>query len=159
GKTSDTADQDSTSGALAFTDANWSDTHKASETSSSVTWSWSNGSSSIIPGATATALASAMSDGIVTDSQNGAAGTLGWNFSAPDNVFDFLAAGEMLTITYNLTVTDSFNATSTTPVTIVVTGTDDTPTYDLAHSAVIGTINALPGPAGNATPDYTSGLL
>ena len=33
-------------------------------------------------------------------------GSIGFNYSAADNSFDFLAAGETLKVTYNVTVAD-----------------------------------------------------
>jgi hypothetical protein len=44
-----------------------------------------------------------------------------------DKNFDFLAAGETLTIVYNVTVTDDNGVSVTQPVTIIATGTNDAP--------------------------------
>ena len=57
----------------------------------------------------------------ITDSAHSGAGTVGVAFSAGDSAFDFLAAGETLTVTYGVTVTDSNGAASTKPVTFTVT--------------------------------------
>src|SRR5439155_5288962 len=54
------------------------------------------------------------------------AGSIGFSYSAADKTFDFLGTGQTLIITYNVTVSDSI-ASSTQPVTITVTGTNDAP--------------------------------
>ena len=66
------------------------------------------------------------------DSTNGGNGVVGWNFDLPDNSVDFLAAGETLTLSYNVTVTDSHLASSTQTVTVTVTGTNDAPVITAA---------------------------
>ena len=63
---------------------------------------------------------------------NGGNGVVGWNFDLPDNSVDFLAAGETLTLSYNVTVTDSHLASSTQTVTVTVTGTNDAPVITAA---------------------------
>src|SRR5262249_41773728 len=57
----------------------------------------------------------------------GTSGSIAATFSAPDQTFDFLAAGETLPITYNVTVTDNTGASLTQPVTITITGSNDAP--------------------------------
>src|SRR5262249_57472829 len=57
------------------------------------------------------------------DSTGSGAGSIGFNYSAADATFDFLASGQTLTITYNLTVTGNNGASSTQPVVITVIGT------------------------------------
>src|SRR5262249_58229947 len=48
------------------------------------------------------------------------------------NALDFLAAGQTLTITYNVTVTDDSGVSSTQQVTITVIGTNDVPVITFA---------------------------
>src|SRR5262249_5075694 len=69
---------------------------------------------------------SALTHSVNPDS-TGTTGSIATTFSAPDNTFDFLAAGETLTITYNVTVTDNTGVSLTQPVTITVTGSNDAP--------------------------------
>ncbi len=135
-KTGDSTDLDKLSGKLSFTDVDLTDTHQASAALdfSSVTWT-----GAAIPQAMLTALGTAMTAAIATgvvngtsnvtdpDSTNTGSGSLDWKFALPDNVFDFLAVDETLTATYNVKVTDSQGATSTRPVTITITGTNDAP--------------------------------
>ncbi len=61
------------------------------------------------------------------DSTHAGTGAVGVAFAALDRSFDFLAAGETLTVTYAVTVTDNNGAASTQPVTFTVTGTNDGP--------------------------------
>jgi VCBS repeat-containing protein len=119
---------DSASGTLSFTDVDLDDHHTAS--ASAPTFAWSGGT---LTAAQLTALTAASTLKLSeTDSTGSGAGSIGFSYSAADRAFDFLAAGQTLTITYNLTVSDG-TASSTQPVTIAVTGTNDAPVLD-AHS-------------------------
>ena len=51
-------------------------------------------------------------------------GGIDWTFSIPDKDLDFLAAGDTLTVTYNVTVTDG-STSSTQTVTVTMTGASD----------------------------------
>ena len=53
-------------------------------------------------------------------------GPINYTYSAPDTAFDFLAQGETLTVTYNVTVTGG-NGPSSQLVTIPITGSNDAP--------------------------------
>src|SRR5262249_35298323 len=70
---------------------------------------------------------SALTTSVSTDSSTSLTGSIATTFSAPDNNFDFLAAGETLTIVYNVTVTDTNGASLTQPVTIIIAGSNDAP--------------------------------
>ncbi|RBW57012.1 hypothetical protein DS909_08395, partial [Phaeobacter gallaeciensis] len=50
-----------------------------------------------------------------------------WNFSADENLFDYLAATESLILTYDLTLNDSDGGSDTTQVVVTVNGVDDGP--------------------------------
>ena len=57
-------------------------------------------------------------------------GTLNWSFTSGTSTFDYLGAGEILTLTYGVKVTDdsgAANNSDTDTVTITITGTDDLP--------------------------------
>ncbi|MDT3685581.1 MAG: VCBS domain-containing protein [Pseudorhodoplanes sp.] len=73
------------------------------------------------------ALLERFSASVVQTGIDGTDGTFEWDFSAPDNAFDYLAAGEEVTLTYKLTLADDWDATDTQTVTIVVSGTNDEP--------------------------------
>ncbi|MFX6186342.1 VCBS domain-containing protein, partial [Acinetobacter baumannii] len=70
-----------------------------------------------------------MSLGTLKDSTGGVTGTDVWTFSAADKSFDYLAAGEKLTLTYLIQVDDHHGGVVTQPVTITITGTNDVPTF------------------------------
>ncbi|HWK68866.1 MAG TPA: VCBS domain-containing protein, partial [Rhizobiaceae bacterium] len=80
------------------------------------------------------ALANALSIGSVTKGANSVVGSVGWSFSAADKLFDYLGAGERVTLTYEVTLDDgegAANSTGTTTVTITITGTNDRPVISL----------------------------
>ncbi|MFN7874679.1 MAG: VCBS domain-containing protein, partial [Pirellula sp.] len=52
-------------------------------------------------------------------------GTITWVFDSGSEVFDYLALGETLILTYTITATDSQNTTDTQEITITITGTND----------------------------------
>src|SRR5664280_3460006 len=88
GKTGDAADNDTASGTLTFTDANFFDTHTVSPSLHSITWSGGG----TLPSELATVLAGALSASIAAgdDSTSKASGlgTIGFKFSAADSNFD-----------------------------------------------------------------------
>ena len=68
---------------------------------------------------------------VVQDPNGKNIGTATWTYSVADGAFDFLAAGETLTLTYMARVDNNFapnNETTFVPFTIVITGTNDKPT-------------------------------
>ena len=78
---------------------------------------------------------------------------LGWAFSSGAEAFNYLAAGEVLTLTYTVTATDTQSATGSRPVVITVTGTNDAPVISLvttdSAAATLPETNA--GLANNGT--------
>src|SRR6202000_3377743 len=70
-----------------------------------------------------------------SDSTHNGTGAVGVAFAAADGAFDFLSAGETLTVTYNVTVTDAQGAASSQPVTFTVTGTNDAPVLNADTSS------------------------
>ena len=68
---------------------------------------------------------------VVQDPNGKNFGTATWTYNVPDGAFDFLAAGETLTLTYMARVDNNYapnNETTFMPFTITITGTNDTPT-------------------------------
>ncbi len=61
-------------------------------------------------------------------------GTITWDFNSGSEAFNYLAAGETLTLTYTITATDSQGATDTQQVTITITGTNDDPIITVGGS-------------------------
>ncbi|MBN3537828.1 Ig-like domain-containing protein [Sphingomonas pseudosanguinis] len=66
-----------------------------------------------------------------TADQN-AQGTINWRFTADNASVQRLAAGQIATQVYMLTLTDKFGATTTQDVTVTLTGTNDAPTVTAA---------------------------
>ena len=159
-KTGDTTDIDSAAGSLSFTDVDLTDTHKVTE--SGPTYVWSGG------GLTTTQVNALTSAGTLalteTDSTHTGAGLVDFTYSAADSTFDFLAAGETLTVTYDITVTDKSGVSSSQPVTFTVTGSNDAPVLAADTSGANGTglhaIAELAGKTGDTTDiDSASGSL
>src|SRR5262249_14574020 len=104
---------------LAVTDVDLADIHSVSIALDSSVWSVKPE----VPGVTLDELQTA----IVTalhDSNGTGTGSIDWNFSLPDQDLDFLNAGDTLTATWDITVSDGFT-TSTQQVTVTATGTAD----------------------------------
>ena len=135
-------------GSLAFTDQDTSDTHAVAVSLGTVTWSGGSG----VPAATQTDLATALAT-TLHDSTGSGAGSVDWTFSIPDKDLDFLAAGETLTVDYNVKVSDaSTNATQTVAVTI--TGANDAPV--ISDGPQSASVAEQPNVTGSSTPDTTS---
>ena len=90
-------------------------------------------------------------------------GTINWDFDSSnpvtDEMFDYLAAGEHLTLTYVVTVTDSSGGTDTQNVVVTINGTNDTP--DIVVVEVTGavtedtaTVEDNPNTVGTETGSY-----
>src|SRR6476646_729705 len=119
-----------TTGTFAFTDVDLTDHHTVSTSVTSATWS----GGATLPGGVAAALAGALS-ATVSDGTGSGSGSVAVTFSAADSAFDFLAAGQTLKITYNVTLADNSGVSSSQPVTITLTGTDDAPVLTVAATA------------------------
>jgi VCBS repeat-containing protein len=116
----DTTSPDPT-GTLNFADVDLSDIHSVNVAVSSAVWS--NGGA--VPSATQADLVAALLT-TLHDSSGSGAGGIDWTFSIQDKDLDFLAAGETMTVTYDVTVIDAAGASSTQQVTITATGAEDT---------------------------------
>src|SRR5439155_635391 len=150
--TTGSSTNDSATGTLNFTDVDLSDTHTVSVSEHTPVWSGSGS----IPAATLSALATALSTTLHESTGTGA-GSIDWTFSGADNKFDFLAAGETLTVAYDVTVTDNNGAHSTQTVTVTITGTNDAP--GISSSAESGSITELANTTGSSTNDSATGTL
>ncbi len=101
-----------------------------------------------------TAIPAALSSGLdsaVTLVPNGADNaTLDWTFSLDNRLVQYLAAGETVTATYAITVTDdsnAANASTSQEITVVITGRNDQPAItDVApnHVVALGTLVVVP---------------
>src|SRR3954464_5442594 len=106
-------------GTMNFKDSDHSDTHTTSASLHSAVLS----SGSIIPSTSLSHFQTAMTSQITSDS-NGT-GKLKWLFSDADEDFDFLAKNQILTLTYDIKVSDNHGGTAIQAVKVTVTGTDD----------------------------------
>lgn len=134
--TTNSSVEDIVNGSLSFTDVDLSDTHEASAAlhPGSTSIVWSGGPTSGIPLATLTALATAMKT-TVTDSTGTGAGSVGWEFKLPDHLFDFLADGETLKLTYDVTITDNNGVSSTQQVVVQIGASNDKPVISVIDGA------------------------
>jgi VCBS repeat-containing protein len=99
---------------------------------------------------------------VVPDGGNANNGSAVWTYTIPDHVFDFLAAGETLTLTYMVRVDNNFSVNPETtfiPITITITGTNDKPVITTSVPVITfeGGTNIPGGPLTSDVP--TSGTL
>ena len=84
-------------------------------------------------------------------------GSATWTYSIADSAFDFLAAGETLTLTYVARVDNNYalnNETTFVPFTITITGTNDAPTIATSGGTIAERIGT-----GNTAIDTVSGTV
>ncbi|WP_246550044.1 VCBS domain-containing protein [Bradyrhizobium liaoningense] len=94
---------------------------------------------------------------VAPDAANENNGSAVWTYTIPDKVFDFLAAGETLTLTYMVRVDTNFSVSPESkliPITITVTGTNDKPTVATSGGTVIEKVGT-----GNETLDTITGTV
>jgi len=121
GVTGDPTPTTPATGTLSFTDVDLNDTHFIAVAVASAIWS--GHPDFVVPSPLNEDLMTALST-VLNDSSGTGSGSIDWTFSIPDADLDFLAAGETLTVTYDVTVFDSF-AGSTQTVTITLNGAAD----------------------------------
>jgi VCBS repeat-containing protein len=132
-------------GTLNFTDADTGDTHTVTTTLLST-------SGGTVPAATQADLAGAIST-TLHDSTGTGTGSVDWNFNIADHDLDYLAAGETLTVNYNVKVSDaSTNANQT--VSVTVTGANDAVTMSSGPGSA--SVAEQAGMNGSSAPDSTS---
>jgi VCBS repeat-containing protein len=129
-------------GSVAFTDPDVGDTHTLMVAVASAVWS----GGSTIPAATSTDLSAALLT-TLNDSTGTGSGSVDWNFSIADQDLDFLAFGESLVVTYDLSVADGSTSASQT-VTVTINGANDAPVV----------LNADSGDVNEDTADATGSL-
>src|SRR5947208_795886 len=94
---------------------------------------------------------------VVQDPNGKNTGQATWTYNIADGAFDFLAAGETLTLTYMARVDNNYapsNETTFVPFTIVITGTNDKPTLSATGGAVTERIGT-----GNTAVDTVTGTV
>jgi VCBS repeat-containing protein len=111
---------DTATGTLTFSDVDLTDTHSVSVSLDSAVWS---ANPDFVPSDTLADLQNALATAL-HDSTGSGAGGIDWTFAIQDKDLDFLAPGETLTVTYDVTVSDGLT-TSTQQVTVTATGAED----------------------------------
>ena len=94
-----------------------------------------------------------ISIGSVTKTSGSAAGSVPMTFTAASTVFDYLAVGQIATLTYTLEVNDGDGGTHTKTFVVQITGTNDLPI--LTATNVTGAVTELGTPSGNITDSGT----
>ncbi|QHO73702.1 hypothetical protein ACH79_14630 [Bradyrhizobium sp. CCBAU 051011] len=87
------------------------------------------------------ALIALVEPGAVTKNSGSSSGSVNLSFSAASTAFNYLAAGEQLTLTYTVAIDDGDGGTASKAFTITVTGTNDAPVFtgtDLAPTYQAG---------------------
>src|SRR5436305_2003946 len=135
------------SGTMNFKDSDHTDTHTTSASLHSAVLS----TGSIIPSASLAHFQTAMSSQITSDS-NGS-GKLKWLFSDADDDFDFLAKNQVLTLTYDIKVSDNHGGTAIQTVQVTVTGTDD---KAIINVTPLVTVNEQANTTLSLSPDTAS---
>jgi VCBS repeat-containing protein len=114
-----------TSGSLAFTDVDLADIgHTASKTGVA-----RSGTASGLAGVSDETLLSWFSIDGVTKAAGASNGNVAWSFAAADRTFDYLAAGQVLTLDYTVEVDDGDGGTDTVTQTVTVVGANDVPEF------------------------------
>src|SRR5439155_1612791 len=73
------------------------------------------------------ALIALVTPGAVTKAAGSSAGSVDLSFSAASTAFDYLAKGEVLTLTYTVAIDDGDGGVTPKTFVVTVTGTDDAP--------------------------------
>jgi VCBS repeat-containing protein len=102
------------SGSFGFTDVDLSDSHSVSVTPA------------------AAGYVGVLTPTVSHDSTGGGTGQVSWNFAVDNAAVQFLAAGQVLTQTYTVTVDDGHGGTAAQTVTVTITGTNDAPDISVA---------------------------
>src|SRR5262249_18372475 len=145
---------DTVSGTISFTDVDLTDRPVASAVITSFTYTDAAlNPLTLTPAQQAAVAAVEVPVSAVQAAGNTNNGSATWTYSLADSKFDFLAAGEILTLTYTATVNDGHGGVVSQPFTITITGTNDAPVLAVDASGP-HTITV-----GSTSLDSTSGLL
>ncbi|MCE9680452.1 retention module-containing protein, partial [Shewanella sp. AS1] len=108
------------SGVLSFTDVDVNDTHNVTEVYNGDI-SWTGGANTDLGSVLTADEINSLIDGFSVDSDS-------WDYSILNSTVQFLAEGETITLSFDVTVDDgNTNGTDTKTVSITITGTNDTP--------------------------------
>ncbi|WP_335919562.1 retention module-containing protein [Shewanella algae] len=112
----------SDSGSLSFTDVDIGDSHVVSSSY--------NGDASWSGGALDQATQDALAAGFSADNS-------GWSYDIANSLVQFLAVGETITLSFDVTVDDGNGGTDTDTVTVTITGTNDAPVLSIDMSGAV----------------------
>jgi VCBS repeat-containing protein len=147
-------------GTISFTDADLTDRPVASAAFSSFSFLDAHGVDVSLELTAAQRAAISAVEGPLTVLQtegNTNNGSASWSYSAPDDAFDFLADGEILTLTYTATVDDGHGGVVTKPINVTVTGSNDA--VQITGEPPSAAITELADARNSATPDTASGAI
>ncbi len=172
GKTGDTTDQDTVIGKVNFVDINPGDTPTVKVDFSSFVYQNAQHQNLTLNALQQQDIAATeIKLVVVPDPGNNNNGNATWTYSIPDNAFDFLAAGETLTLTYNVRVDNNYTQLdefTIIPITITITGTNDAPVITSSAPTIAfaggtnvsgGNLPLLDPDPVTGTKDATSGTL
>ena len=148
-------------GTIAFKDADLNDTHTVNAGDPSFVWKSGETIHTLSPSQVAELASHSTLILDETDSNGTGAGSVGWTFQVDDSAIDFLAQGETLTVTYNVTLTDNNGASITQPLTLAVAGTgiNDAPTIIADSTTATGAITETANTTGSSATDSVSGTI
>ena len=92
----------------------------------------------------------------MTKVSGSSSGSLNLNFSAASTAFDYLAAGQVLTLTYTLAINDHDGAAPTRNFVVTVTGTNDAPVVTSGLTS-LSAMNEDSAPAGTSVATLLAG--
>jgi len=165
GTTGDGSDHDSVGGTVNFADLNAGDQPTVKVDFSSFTYQ--NGKHQDVTGKLsalqlADIAATEVKIAVVPDAGNKNTGSASWTYSIADKAFDFLAAGEQLTLTYLVRVDNNFapsDEATIIPITITITGTNDDPVITTSAQSIVFSGGTSVSGGTLTTSDPTSGTL
>ncbi|MBW8856596.1 MAG: VCBS domain-containing protein, partial [Bradyrhizobium sp.] len=93
------------------------------------------------------ALIALVTPGAVTKAAGSTAGTVDLSFSAASTAFDYLAQGQVLTLTYTVQVDDHHGGVTSKDIVVTVTGTNDAPSIVGEIDPPVQTVVVVPASA------------
>ncbi len=162
-KTGDTVDSDTVSGRITFVDQNLGDRPTVGvNLAGAPNYVYKSAGQQDVTGSLTDLqkqdiAATQIQISVAADGGNNNNGSAVWTYTIPDHVFDFLAAGETLTLTYMVRVDNNFSVNPETtfiPITITITGTNDKPTVATSGGIVIEKVGT-----GNEALDTITGTV
>jgi VCBS repeat-containing protein len=95
------------------------------------------------------ALMALVTPGTVTKNAGESSGSAQFNFVAASTVFDYLAHGEVVTLTFTVEIDDQDGGVTSQTFDVVITGTNDAPVIDVVLSDTAATVVEAGFDAGN----------